>query len=504
MEKGTGDHDSEKAMSEERATSPSSAKKRRDRCFKIAMSFFPLVIWLLYLTGGGFLFSHIEGPQLARIRAYEREQFTLLVYQAWERGRNCNISNVTYESMDQMNVTACQIDDIMNTIMREVHQDKGLEWNFLGGVHFCLTVISTIGYGILVPKTQLGRILCIFYAIVGVPLNITLIGWVGRGIVYVITKTYQSLYNLCQSCKKKRARNMDVRPPRSVSCISVISAARVNNAAKRDKPRRSVANTNDDRGDFDSSKDCRVTSDSDGQTRLNGVTNQAFRQKQNGQIGSPNPGGGRVDWGGTSEGNSDKSSTVGSLTHSVQMREIYNGMLTQGESVAICEAENTNIDTTLRSRNNENNSNNNSASDNSDVDDSAKSTSVPIWFVGIFFIIYLCLTSLIIYYSSFVPGEWTLIDSFYFDIITILTVGFGDMFYYTKGQTLTEKQKTTAVLLSITMMILGMLMISAFLSFAVESLTLDNMKKAFDRTFVACWERLFCRKRKRKKPVSGE
>lgn len=47
--------------------------------------------------------------------------------------------------MNSSNVTDCQIDDLADTMIREIHQDKGLEWSFLGGIHFCLTVVSTIG-----------------------------------------------------------------------------------------------------------------------------------------------------------------------------------------------------------------------------------------------------------------------------------------------------------------------------------------------------------------------
>nr|CAD7260804.1 unnamed protein product [Timema shepardi] len=44
-------------------------------------------------------------------------------------------------------------------------------WDFYNSVFFVITVVSTIGYGNLVPTSALGRILMILYAIIGIPMN---------------------------------------------------------------------------------------------------------------------------------------------------------------------------------------------------------------------------------------------------------------------------------------------------------------------------------------------
>ncbi|XP_052010025.1 potassium channel subfamily K member 5a [Xyrauchen texanus] len=53
-------------------------------------------------------------------------------------------------------------------------------WNWPNAVIFAATVITTIGYGNIAPKTSSGRIFCIFYGLFGVPLCFTWISELGK------------------------------------------------------------------------------------------------------------------------------------------------------------------------------------------------------------------------------------------------------------------------------------------------------------------------------------
>ncbi|KAK0052221.1 potassium channel subfamily K member 4 [Biomphalaria pfeifferi] len=67
-----------------------------------------------------------------------------------------------YQIID-MNVTANSsiVDDLDAT---------GTRWDIPSAILFCITLISTIGYGNMAPKTYSGRLFCIFYAIIGIPM----------------------------------------------------------------------------------------------------------------------------------------------------------------------------------------------------------------------------------------------------------------------------------------------------------------------------------------------
>uniref|UniRef100_UPI00358EA411 potassium channel subfamily K member 16-like n=1 Tax=Myxine glutinosa TaxID=7769 RepID=UPI00358EA411 len=52
-------------------------------------------------------------------------------------------------------------------------------WDFNSAFFFSSTVITTIGYGHLSPSTVGGRIFCIFFALLGIPLNIITLNHVG-------------------------------------------------------------------------------------------------------------------------------------------------------------------------------------------------------------------------------------------------------------------------------------------------------------------------------------
>ncbi|ELK00333.1 potassium channel subfamily K member 16 [Pteropus alecto] len=52
-------------------------------------------------------------------------------------------------------------------------------WNFGSSFFFAGTVVTTIGYGNLAPSTEAGQVFCVFYALVGIPLNVVFLNRLG-------------------------------------------------------------------------------------------------------------------------------------------------------------------------------------------------------------------------------------------------------------------------------------------------------------------------------------
>ncbi|XP_070570102.1 transcriptional regulator ATRX homolog [Ptychodera flava] len=92
------------------------------------------------------------------------------------------------------------------------------KWNFFGSLLFSLTVITTIGYGHITPVTWFGRVFCMVYALIGIPLMLLVLTNVGR----LLANTAKLLYvaytsKLCQQSrcyqhhKKRMARSKSSR-----------------------------------------------------------------------------------------------------------------------------------------------------------------------------------------------------------------------------------------------------------------------------------------------------
>lgn len=53
-------------------------------------------------------------------------------------------------------------------------------WTITTAIFFTTTLLTTIGYGNLVPVTATGRMFCIFYALFGVPLILITVADIGK------------------------------------------------------------------------------------------------------------------------------------------------------------------------------------------------------------------------------------------------------------------------------------------------------------------------------------
>uniref|UniRef100_A0A8C5NDN7 Potassium channel subfamily K member 17-like n=1 Tax=Gouania willdenowi TaxID=441366 RepID=A0A8C5NDN7_GOUWI len=53
-------------------------------------------------------------------------------------------------------------------------------WKFTSSAVFAATVVTTIGYGNMSPATMPGQIFCVFFALIGIPLNLLVLNRVGK------------------------------------------------------------------------------------------------------------------------------------------------------------------------------------------------------------------------------------------------------------------------------------------------------------------------------------
>ncbi|KAJ8713179.1 hypothetical protein PYW08_008483 [Mythimna loreyi] len=158
-----------------------------------------IVLVVAYTIAGSFMFQAIEGGSERKIdNQMKRERENLSQY-LWQ--------NVTL-ALNLFNETAVkerigtELQNYQIKIVRAVHKgwDGGRsspQWSFSSGFLYSLTVITTIGYGHLSPKTEWGKVVTILYALLGMPLFLLYLTNVGE----LLARWFKCIYALVCLCR---------------------------------------------------------------------------------------------------------------------------------------------------------------------------------------------------------------------------------------------------------------------------------------------------------------
>ncbi|XP_055020332.1 potassium channel subfamily K member 4 [Boleophthalmus pectinirostris] len=123
---------------------------------------------LLYLVLGAVVFRALETP---------REEGKHLQLQRAKRDFLSNFTCVDYENLEKF------IKEVVEAIGAGVQATGNAsfvsQWDLASAFFFSGTIITTIGFGNISPKTDGGQLFCIFYALVGIPLFGILLAGVG-------------------------------------------------------------------------------------------------------------------------------------------------------------------------------------------------------------------------------------------------------------------------------------------------------------------------------------
>ena len=142
-----------------------------------------LAFYMLYLLLGGYMFYNIEcAEEMAvkrRVVALERESMVLIV-----EGLELIRDEEAPADMAPF-ITHLTQRIIENRTYEEAREKYKVceTWGFFNSFFFGFTSVTTIGYGKISPQTQLGRVACLIYSIIGIPLNTSVIGFIGNFLV---------------------------------------------------------------------------------------------------------------------------------------------------------------------------------------------------------------------------------------------------------------------------------------------------------------------------------
>ena len=146
-----------------------------------------LSFYLLYLLVGGYIFHTLEMPNDCKNiqEKYKKSQKVNQMVQWIQNGnltdfQKNNITELLKEidelfRLDDSDIYISDLDGLIPPNCTHVE----LKWNFASSLLFAFTAITTIGYGNLSPDTVLGKLICLVYCLLGIPINAFFITSIG-------------------------------------------------------------------------------------------------------------------------------------------------------------------------------------------------------------------------------------------------------------------------------------------------------------------------------------
>ncbi|GMT06359.1 hypothetical protein PENTCL1PPCAC_28533 [Pristionchus entomophagus] len=165
-----------------------------------------VVLLFVYLLIGATIFHAIEGPN--ELIQREHELGTIFGLRNEFREHMWNITQdednkISKEAFNLINeeyfnrLARAMFLSFRNQYINEKHllnatNGDELLWTFPNSIFFATTVITTIGYGNLVPTTTPGRVACIIFALFGIPLLLVTIADIGKFLSEFLSFLYRS------------------------------------------------------------------------------------------------------------------------------------------------------------------------------------------------------------------------------------------------------------------------------------------------------------------------
>ena len=133
-----------------------------------------LILFLIYsgyLIIGGVIFHETECPQEEEKRREKMELVDAIM------NLRTKLDGSDRETLEEV------LKRYKLTVFQDASDNQTTDcprWDHVNSVFFSFTVVTTIGYGHLFPRTTEGKAACLVYALIGIPLNALLVGSLGN------------------------------------------------------------------------------------------------------------------------------------------------------------------------------------------------------------------------------------------------------------------------------------------------------------------------------------
>ncbi|XP_065369174.1 uncharacterized protein LOC135961584 [Calliphora vicina] len=147
-------------------------KKMRNRCLAHT------VMLILLLGFGGLMFRYTEGASEDIYKCEVRKVKRDFIDHLWSHSHSMREDDWKTLARQKLRKFEEELHTMGELGIRYFPGQKS--WNFVNCILYCWTVITTIGYGHITPKTVIGQSLTIAYAIIGIPMFLILLADFGK------------------------------------------------------------------------------------------------------------------------------------------------------------------------------------------------------------------------------------------------------------------------------------------------------------------------------------
>nr|XP_016930491.1 uncharacterized protein LOC108010163 isoform X1 [Drosophila suzukii] len=137
-----------------------------------------LICLAMLLGFGGLIFRYTEGAAENIYKCEVRKVKRDFIDKLWDVSHNMREEDWKSLARHKLRTFEDELNNLAELGLRRFPGQKS--WNFVNCFIFCWTVITTIGYGHITPKTDWGRALTIVYAIIGIPMFLIVLADLGK------------------------------------------------------------------------------------------------------------------------------------------------------------------------------------------------------------------------------------------------------------------------------------------------------------------------------------